>query len=82
MRLHEIQCHFHEVPHAVTEYRLRHRPRSSRIVLVVVLVLVLDTASYYHFTNFPFLEDEHEDEYEKDQIKSHVYALRPQPYTM
>jgi hypothetical protein len=27
MRLHEIQCHFREVPHAVTEYRLRRRPR-------------------------------------------------------
>jgi hypothetical protein len=21
MKLHEIQCHFHEVPHSVTEYR-------------------------------------------------------------
>jgi hypothetical protein len=28
MKLHEIQCHFHEVPHAVTEYRRRRRPRS------------------------------------------------------
>ena len=53
------------------------------IILVVVLVLVLDTASNYHFTNFPFLEDEHEDEYEdeyeKDQIKAHVYALPAEP---
>ena len=27
-------------------------------------------------------EGEHEDEYEKNQIKSYMYALRPQPYTM
>jgi len=27
MRLHEIKCHFREVPHAVREYRLR-RPRT------------------------------------------------------
>ena len=27
MKLHEIQGHFREVPHAVTEYRLRRRTR-------------------------------------------------------
>ena len=27
MKLHGIKCHFREVPHAVTEYRLRRRPR-------------------------------------------------------
>ncbi len=31
MKLHEIQCHFHEVPHAVTEYRLRRRPHKILI---------------------------------------------------
>ena len=54
MKLHEIQCHFSEVPHAVTEYGLRRRPRTSRIVLVVVLVLVLDTVSSNFFTNLLF----------------------------
>ena len=28
MKLHEIQCHFREFPHAVTEYRRRPRPSS------------------------------------------------------
>ena len=28
MKLHEIKCHFREVPHAVTEYRFRRRPRT------------------------------------------------------
>jgi hypothetical protein len=27
-------------------------------------------------------EDEHEDEHEKNQIRSHGYALRPQPSTL
>ena len=27
-KLHEIQCHFREVPHAVRAYRLRRRPRA------------------------------------------------------
>ena len=54
MRLHEIQCHFREVPHAVTEYRLRPRPYKILI----------------H-------EDEHEDEDEKNQIRSHAYAMLP-----
>ena len=27
MKLHEIQCHFREVPHAVVEYGLRPRRR-------------------------------------------------------
>jgi hypothetical protein len=27
MKLHEIQCHFYEVPHAISEYRLRRHPR-------------------------------------------------------
>ncbi len=27
-------------------------------------------------------EDEHEDEYEKNQIRSHASALRPQPSTL
>jgi len=27
-------------------------------------------------------EDEHDDEYEKNQIRSHASALRPQPYTL
>jgi hypothetical protein len=26
MKLHEIQCHFREIPHAVAEYGLRPRP--------------------------------------------------------
>ena len=39
-------------------------------------LLVLHPLRYSDF------EDEHEDEYEKNQIKSHAYALRPQPYTM
>ena len=51
MKLHEIQCHFNEVPHAATEYR--RRPRLYEILI--------------H-------EDEHEDENEKNQIKSHTYA--------
>ena len=58
---------------------VKFHPRLQRTDFVVVLVLVLDTASNYHFTNFPFLEGEHEDEYEKDQIKSHVYALPAEP---
>ncbi len=49
MKLHEIQCHIHEVPHSVTEYRLRPRPYKILI----------------H-------EDEHEDEDEKNQIRSHA----------
>jgi hypothetical protein len=28
MKLHQIRCHFREVPHAVTEFRLRRRPRT------------------------------------------------------
>jgi hypothetical protein len=55
---------------------------SSTDFVVVVLVLVLDTLTNYHFTNVPFLEDEHENEDEMDHIKSHAYALRPQPYTL
>jgi hypothetical protein len=31
MKLHEIQCHFREVPHAVTKYRLRPRRRPSSL---------------------------------------------------
>jgi hypothetical protein len=54
MKLHGIQCHFREVPHAVAEYRLRRRPRPSRIVLVVVLVHVLDAVSSNFFTNLLF----------------------------
>ena len=53
MKLHEIQCHFREVPHAVTKYRLRRRPSS--------------------LYNSDF---EDEDENEKNQIRSHAYALR------
>jgi hypothetical protein len=56
MKLHEIRCHFRQVPHAVAEYALRprRRPRPSRIVLVVVLVLVLDAVSSNFFTNLLF----------------------------
>ena len=48
------------------------RFQSTDFVLVVVLVLVLH----------PLRNSDFEDEYEKKQIKSHAYALRPQPYTM
>jgi hypothetical protein len=37
MKLHGIQCHFYEVPHAVTEYRLRPRP-SSPFVQYKILI--------------------------------------------
>ena len=30
MKLHEIQCHFREIPHAVAEYGLRPRRRPRR----------------------------------------------------
>ncbi len=33
MKLHEIQCHFHEIPHSDTEYRLRRRPRPYKILI-------------------------------------------------
>jgi hypothetical protein len=48
------------------------RLESTDFVVVLVLVLV------------PWLlyNSDFEDKYEKNQIKSHVYALRPQPYTM
>ncbi len=65
MKLHEIQCHFREVPNAVTEYRLRRRPRPRARPYKILI----------H-------EDEHEDEYEKNQIRSHADALRPQSYTL
>ena len=45
--------------------------QGTDFVLVVVLVLVLHPLRNSYF----------EDEYEKNQIKSHAYALRPQPYT-
>jgi hypothetical protein len=51
MKLHEIQCHFHEVPHSVTEYKLRYRPRPYKILI-------------------------YEDKDEKNQIRSHAFALR------
>jgi hypothetical protein len=44
------------------------RLQNTDFVLVVVLVLVL-----HPLRNSDF-EDEHEDEYEKNQIKSHAYA--------
>ena len=50
--------------------------QSADFVLVVVLVLVPRPLQNSDF------EGEHEDEYEKNQIKSYMYALRPQPYTM
>ena len=53
MKLHEIKCHFHEVSHSGTEYRLRPRPYKILIY-----------------------EDEHEDEDEMNQIRSHAFALR------
>jgi hypothetical protein len=33
MKLHEIQCHFYKIPHSVTEYRLRRRPRPYKIMI-------------------------------------------------
>ena len=30
MKFHDIQCHFREFPHAVTEYRLRRRRPRTR----------------------------------------------------
>ncbi len=61
---------------AFVEFHMRFQ--STDFVLVVVLVLVL---ALHPLRNSDF-GDEHEDEYEKNQIKSHAYALRPQPYTM
>jgi hypothetical protein len=52
------------------------RLQSTDFVLVVVLVLVLRPLRK------PDFENEHEDEYEKNQIKLHAYALHPQPCTM
>ena len=61
MKLHEIQFHFHEVPHSVTEDKLRRRLRPRMCI--------------EHFSQeLPFLEDEHEDEDEKNQIRSHAFA--------
>ena len=48
--------------------------QSTDFVVVLVLVVVLD--------KILIPEDEHEDEYEKYQIRSHAYALRPLPYTL
>jgi hypothetical protein len=62
------------------KFHTRLKSKDFVVVLVVVLVLVLDTVSRNFFTNFLILE--HEDEYEKNKIKLHVYALGPQPYTM
>ena len=45
------------------------RLQNTDIVLVVVLVLV----------PYKILIHEHYDEEEKNQIRSHAYALRPQP---
>ena len=59
---------------AFVEFHMRFQ--STDFVLVLVLVLVL-----YPLRNSDF-EDEHEDEYENNQIKSHAYGFRPQPYTM
>jgi hypothetical protein len=53
---------------AFVEFHMRFQ--STDFVLVVVLVL------------HPLRNSDFEDEYEKNQIKSHAYALRPQPYTM
>ena len=55
MKLHEIQCHFHEVTHSVTEYRLRRRPRPR-------------TRSYKILISED--ENEYEDEHEKNQTIS------------
>ena len=70
MKLHESNAIF-------VKFHTRSQSTGFAVVLVVVLVLVLDTASNYHLPNFPFLEDEHEDE--KNEIKSPAYVLRPQP---
>ena len=53
---------------AFVEFHMRFQ--STDFVLVVVL----------HTLRNSDFEDEHE--YEKNQIKSHAYAPRPQPYTM
>ena len=57
----------------------RHSSLSYRVaatVFVVVLILVLVLVPY------KILIHEDEDKYEKDQIRSHAYALRPIPYTI
>jgi hypothetical protein len=53
---------------------VKFHTRLQSMDFVVVLVLRPLKNSYF--------EDEHEDEYEKNQIKSHAYALRPQLYTI
>jgi hypothetical protein len=55
---------------------VKFHTRLQSMDFVVVLVLVLRPLKNSYF------EDEHEDEYEKNQIKSHAYALRPQSYTI
>ena len=50
MKLHKIRCYFREVPHAVTEYRLRRRRTRTRPYKILI----------------------HEDEDEKNQIRSHA----------
>ena len=59
MKLHEIQCHFREVPHWITGYGLRprRRPRARPSPL----------------KNSDF-EDEHEDDDEKNPNILHSYA--------
>ncbi len=47
---------------------------AAATAFVVVLVLVPYKILIH--------EDEHDDEYEKNQIRSHASALRPQPYTL
>jgi hypothetical protein len=51
MKPHEIQCHFREVPRAISEYRLRPRPRTRPRMLIE-----------YSPHELPFFENEHEDE--------------------
>jgi hypothetical protein len=51
---------------------LSYSAAATAFVLVLVLVLVL----------VPYKILIHEDEYEKNQIRSHASALRPQPSTL
>ena len=55
---------------------MKFHTRLQSTDFVVVLVLVPRPLENSDF------EDEHEDEYEKNQIKSYACALHPQPYTI
>ncbi|MBT8366806.1 MAG: hypothetical protein KJP23_19115, partial [Deltaproteobacteria bacterium] len=66
MKLHESNAIF---------VKFHTRLQSKDFVLVVILVLVLRPLRNSDF------EDEHEDEYEKNQIKAHACALNLPPST-